>query len=158
MKRLVFLIAGSVSFGLGMLGVFLPVLPTTPFMLLAAFLFARSSPRLDAWIKSTRVWKAYGAPFKESGCISKRKKAYILTVSYAVMGVSAALVHNPIAWGVLAAVAVFLAWLMLIRIPTVEEDKIAGPVAPDIELDALDEAISQRIEESARDDRRQAGS
>lgn len=48
---------GFASFALAMVGVVLPILPTTPFVLLAAFCFARSSDRLNAWFKSTKVYK-----------------------------------------------------------------------------------------------------
>ncbi len=146
MKKYVLLACGFVSFALGLAGAFVPVLPTTPFMLLAAFLFARSSPRMDAWLKQTRVWKAYGAPFKESGGISKRKKTHILGISYLVMGVSAVLVQRPIVWAILLAVAVFLAWLMLVRIPTVEEDGIASFATPQEEAEAIDKALADQFE------------
>lgn len=148
--RVVLTAFGFVSFGLGLLGVFVPVLPTTPFMLLAAFLFAKSSPRMDAWIKSTRVWQAYGAPFKKNGGISKRKKMHILGVSYLVMGLSAVLVARPFVWAILAAVALFLAWLMLVRIPTVEEDGIAGFVAPEVELEDLAATMLQTHTDGAK--------
>lgn len=46
MKRLAYLIAGFISFGLGAIGVILPVLPTIPFLLLAGFCFARNSEKV----------------------------------------------------------------------------------------------------------------
>lgn len=143
MKRYILMGLGGIFFALGLIGVFVPVLPTTPFMLLAAFLFAKSSPRMDAWIKGTRVWKAYGAPFKESGGICFKKKLHIVGVSYLIMGISAFLVQRPLVWCILAAVAIFLAWLMFVRIPTVEEDGVAGFVSPEVELESLEEAVQK---------------
>ena len=114
---------GTVACGLGLLGIAVPVLPTTPFLLLAAFLFSRSSERMNAWLRSTKAYHLYVEPFKESGGIPMRRKVYILAVSYAVMGVSAILVCRWYVWTILGCVAIFLAWLMLIHIPTVVEVK-----------------------------------
>lgn len=122
MKRIFLLACAWISLALGCIGVFVPVLPTTPLVLLATFLFAKSSPRLHAWICGTRVYAAYVEPFQKRGGIPLRRKLHILGLSYAVMGISAFFVRKPLVWAILATVAAFLLWLMCVRIPTVEED------------------------------------
>ena len=125
-KKTILFACAWLAFAMGFLGVFVPVLPTTPLLLLATFLFANSSPRCHAWICKTKVYGAYVKPFKEQGGIPLRRKAHIIGVSFAVMGVSAILVQKPLVWGILAAVALFLLWLMGMRIPTISEKKAAG--------------------------------
>jgi uncharacterized membrane protein YbaN (DUF454 family) len=103
----------------GVVGIFLPVLPTTPFLLLATFLFANSSPRYHAWIQSTGIYKRYVLPFKERGGLPVGQKIRIIAVSFIIMGISAFAVRVIYVWIILALVALWLLYLMFIRIPTV---------------------------------------
>lgn len=57
MKKILYILIGCISLGLGIIGVILPILPTVPFMLLAAFCFARSSERLDGWFKNMKLYR-----------------------------------------------------------------------------------------------------
>lgn len=127
--KILLIAGGSLAFALGAVGVFVPVLPTTPFILLAAFLFSKSSKRIHSWIVRSRVYRAYVAPFKEAGGMLTKDKARMLVVSYVVLGISAALVRQIHVWIILGAVAVFLFYLVCIRIPTVDEQKFINKAA-----------------------------
>lgn len=66
-KKVIFLILGLTSLILGFIGIFLPILPTTPFALLAAFFFSKSSEKLHQWLVNQRSlgplirdWESYG--------------------------------------------------------------------------------------------------
>lgn len=130
-KRIIFIVCGAITCALGLVGIVVPVLPTTPFLLLSAFLFSRSSERLNAWLVRTKAYQAYVAPFKESGGITLQKKLWILGLSYAVMGVSAVVVQRWYVWAILGCVAVFLLWLMMVRIPTIPSTQEAESVSPE---------------------------
>ena len=122
--RIIGLMLAWICFFLGFVGIFVPVLPTTPLVLLVAFLFAEYSPRCHRWICSTMVYQNYVAAFKQAGGIPLPTKIRILTVSFTVMGISAIIVQRPIVWAVLGGVAIFLLYLMLIRIPTIRQEKV----------------------------------
>lgn len=57
MRKILYIMIGCISLGLGIIGVILPILPTVPFVLLAAFCFAKSSERLDSWFKNTKLYR-----------------------------------------------------------------------------------------------------
>ena len=69
MKRHFYLVAGWLSLGLGAIGAVLPLLPTVPFVILAAFCFARSSPRLEAWLVGHPVFGPHIAAWRDYGAI-----------------------------------------------------------------------------------------
>jgi hypothetical protein len=72
--RLVYLALGWLFFGLGVLGAFLPILPTTPFMILALWAFSNSSERLRSWLYTHRFFGPPLQRWREHGIISVRAK------------------------------------------------------------------------------------
>lgn len=83
MKTL-WLIGGFLALGLGFIGVVVPLLPTVPFMILAAFCFARSSERFHDWLVTHPVFGPHIVSWRENGAISRRGKRF------ATIGVAAA--------------------------------------------------------------------
>ena len=75
---------GLLALGLGGVGVILPVIPTTPFVILAAFCFSRGAPRLGAWLENSRLWGPILLDWRENGAIAPRYKAIAVTMMAAV--------------------------------------------------------------------------
>ena len=73
-RRGLYLVLGLACVGLGIAGVFLPVLPTTPFMIRAAACFARSSTRLEAWLLGHRRFGPVLRDWRARGAIPRRAK------------------------------------------------------------------------------------
>ena len=124
--RYLLLACAWTSCALGFIGIFVPVLPTTPFLLLSTFLFSKASPRLHAWMKRTKVYHRYVRPFKDAGGITLPMKFRIILVSYSVLGLSAFFVQKWYVWIILSLVAIFLIFLLFIRIPTISRAEAAA--------------------------------
>lgn len=85
LKKTLWLIAGLLCLGLGLIGVVLPILPTTPFMLLAAFFFAKSSKRLHNWLVTHRQFGPSIKNWHQYGAISKRAKIAAISTMIVVL-------------------------------------------------------------------------
>lgn len=116
------ILIGWVSVILGVLGIFLPLLPTTPFLLLAAACFVRSSPRFYAWLVNHPKLGKYVLHYLNGEGLPKKAKLYTIATIWLTMGTSAWLVV-PNIWGKLAlffigaCVSIYI-W----RLPTIDKD------------------------------------
>ncbi len=77
---MLFLILGLLSTGLGIIGIILPILPTTPFLLLAAILFSQSSPRLHDWLMRSHYLSAYIRHYREGGGVPRHIKIRSISI------------------------------------------------------------------------------
>lgn len=72
--RLIWFLGGTLALGLGAVGVVLPMLPTTPFVILAAFCYGKSAPRFEAWLHRNRVFGPMIVDWRAHGAIARRYK------------------------------------------------------------------------------------
>ena len=87
MKKYLYMMVGCISLGLGALGSLIPVLPTVPFLMLAAFSFARSSEKLHNWFVSTRLYQEHLADFAAGKGMTRKTKVRIMTTVTLLMSV-----------------------------------------------------------------------
>ena len=86
-KRITFVGLGCVSLALAVIGVVLPILPTAPFLALAAFCFAKSSDRLNNWLINTKFYQNNLADFKAGKGMTVKTKVRILATVTLVMAI-----------------------------------------------------------------------
>lgn len=117
MIRILFNVVGTVSLALGLLGIFLPLLPTTPFLLLAAFCYLRGSPRLHAWLLGHAVLGPYIRDFQSGQGIPLRSKLIALGFMWPSLAASAWFMPIPWARWLLLIPGIGVT-VYLLRIPT----------------------------------------
>lgn len=97
MRKILYIIIGCISLGLGIIGVIVPILPTVPFVLLAAFCFARSSERLNGWFKNTKLYRENNI---KSGMTKQAKLrimcsvTLLMSIGFIMMGLKCIVVGN----------------------------------------------------------------
>jgi uncharacterized protein len=99
---------GTLSVVLGVVGIFVPILPTTPFLLLAAFFYARSSPRFLHILLNNRWLGAYIRNYRDGSGIPLRMKVITIVGLWATMGLTITMVVGS-PWGRLALAAIAVA-------------------------------------------------
>jgi uncharacterized protein len=88
--RYAYLAAGWGCVGLALIGAFLPLLPTTPFLLPASYCFLRSSPRLHAWLRASRTFGPFLRDWEELGGVRPGVKLLAISVVFVTVAVSLA--------------------------------------------------------------------
>ncbi len=105
-KTIAYITLGSLAVALGALGIFLPLLPTTPFLLLAAYFYVRSSTRLYRWLINHRVFGIYIYSYLTHKAIDVKTKVGMITLLWVSLGFSMWMMKTPWISGLLVLVGV----------------------------------------------------
>ena len=122
-KRRLLIGAGTLCTGLGIIGIFIPILPTTPFLLLAAACYMRSSERFYQWLINNRIFGAYVRNYIEGRGMPIRIKIFTILLLWLTIGLSITFgVQNIVIRIVLIGIAIGVTvHIVLIRKRKVED-------------------------------------
>ena len=107
-KKTLYIIGGCIGVGLGAIGAVMPLIPAFPFLLLAAFCFARSSERLHTWFIGTKLYKQNLESYVAGKGMTKKTKIRIMVTVTVLMSIGFAMMGAvPVGRAVLAVVWLF---------------------------------------------------
>ena len=106
LKRHLLIALGTICLATGIIGIFTPILPTTPFLLLAAACYLRSSPRFYRWLMNNRVFGSYIRNYTEGRGIVIKVKLFTIALLWATIGISIWAADNMVVTAILLTVAI----------------------------------------------------
>ena len=125
LKKVFFVVLGCLSLGLGALGAVLPLLPAFPFLMLAAFCFAKSSEKLHGWFVSTKLYKKNLESFVQGKGMTVRTKIRIMLTVTFLMSIGFIMMHAvPVGRIVLGIVWLFHILYFIVGIKTLKIEDI----------------------------------
>ena len=93
MRKIIYILIGCISFGLGAVGTVFPILPTVPFLLLATFCFAKSSEKMDNWFKNTKLYTDNLESYVKGQGMTRATKIRIMVTVTVLMSIGLAMMH-----------------------------------------------------------------
>lgn len=120
--KLIYFVIGLSSMILGAIGVILPVLPTTPFLLLSAFCFAKSSQRFHSWFVSTKLYKNHLDSFVKERAMTLRTKVSLLTFASTMLLIAMYFMDNLFLRLFLLCLIIFKYYYFIFRIKTISSN------------------------------------
>ena len=129
-KKGIYICIGLVAFALGAIGVILPILPTTPFLLLASFCFAKGSERFNTWFINTKVYKKHLESFVKERAMTLKQKVILLAFADTMIAIPLITVDVLPMRITLIALILFKLYYFIFKIKTITpEEKAARDAA-----------------------------
>jgi len=118
LKKGLFVVAGTASLALGCVGIILPILPTTPFLLLSAACYYKGSERMHRWLLNNRLFGSYIRNYKEGRGLPLKTKVFTLALLWVVISYSALVIVNMLIVQVILFVIAVGVSFHIITLPT----------------------------------------
>ncbi|ETI70773.1 YbaN family protein [Neobacillus vireti] len=115
---MLFIISGFIALGLGILGIILPLLPTTPFLLLASFCFVKGSDRFAQWFKATKIYQRHLESFVKERAMTLKQKLTILLTADVMIAIPFILLNNMMIRVILLLVICYKYYYFFTKIKT----------------------------------------
>lgn len=107
--------------GIGIVGIVIPVLPTTPFLILASVCFVRGSERFDIWFRDTKIYKNYAEDFINDRSMTLKRKISLMLISDFMLAFPLIIINNIYLRMFILLVVVFKYYYFIFKIKTKKE-------------------------------------
>ena len=119
-QKLIYNIMGTVSLAFAFIGVILPIIPTTPFVLLSAACYYKGSKRLHSWLSRNEMFGPIIRDFEEHGGMRKITKIKALTIMWTAVLASALLILDTLTMQALVVLVAVIGTVSMLKIKTIE--------------------------------------
>jgi uncharacterized protein len=117
--KLLYIIIGFIALGLGVLGLILPVLPTTPLLLLASYCFVKGSERFEIWFKGTTLYKRHLETFVKERSMTFKQKLTILLFADVMIAIPFFILDSLMVRVMLVLIVIYKYYYFIYKIKTV---------------------------------------
>lgn len=120
--KYIYFVLGLLFMGIGCIGIILPVLPTTPFLLVALFLFAKSSKRAEAWFKSTKIYQKHIDSFVKERAMTLKSKISVLAFASTMLMIAFFMMDNLYGRTTIIVLMFIKYYYFIFRIKTIKSE------------------------------------
>ena len=111
---------GFFFMGIGVIGIVLPLIPTTPLLLLASYCFVRGSPKFEAWFKGTSIYKKHLESFVKNRSMTRKQKIVILLLADLMIAIPFFMLENLLVKILLILIVAYKYYYFIYKIKTSE--------------------------------------
>lgn len=123
LKKCLYITVGLIAFSLGAIGVVLPILPTTPFLLLTSFCFAKGSDRFNNWFTNTKIYKNHLENFIQERAMTLKQKICLLAFADTMLAFPLIILDSLAVKLVIIALIIFKFYYFFFKIKTISKEE-----------------------------------